>query len=71
MSSWDEEIDMPKRGRRIVVNFCKGCGKETDCVYCSACSKTIKCAHGAVISSGCDKCDFEGDLAFDISRERR
>lgn len=52
------------------MNRCRGCGKKSLTVYCDDCAKDAKCAHGEKIGE-CSKCDIEGDLAFDVERERR
>lgn len=51
-------------------NLCRGCGTETDYVYCAKCAKTAKCAHGNPVID-CPDCDIEGDLAYDAAREGR
>jgi len=51
-------------------NYCRGCGKPSDYVYCEKCAKTKKCPHSNVIDDGCDMCNYESDMAYDASRER-
>lgn len=50
-------------------NYCRGCGEESEYLYCEKCAKTCKCLHGNIINDGCPQCDIEGDLAFDAARE--
>jgi len=53
-----------------IENLCRSCLVPTECQYCGECAKTVECPHGNILNDGCNKCDIEGDLAFDSNRER-
>jgi hypothetical protein len=48
--------------------MCRGCGRWVTTVYCDTCARLATCAHGNIVADGCDACDVEGDIAYDLAR---